>query len=171
MPTNKISNETKISFKPVKPQLDSPRYNIKPKGFNTQYETVNPYINVSECITPSRAKSQYENECDLNQIVARAKRTGQPPLLDRRGVYADVSNIGDYLDAQLTVKQAHDDFLNLPVQIRNRFRNNPAYLIDFLSNPNNYDEALKLGLVNKRPAPAVDTNVPPTAEGGKKEEK
>jgi phage internal scaffolding protein len=36
----------------------------------------------------------------------------------------------------------------LPAQIRSRFDNDPAKLIDFLENEQNHDEAIKLGLVN-----------------------
>ena len=37
----------------------------------------------------------------------------------------------------------------LPAQIRSRFENDPAKLIDFLDNSENLDEAIKLGLVSK----------------------
>jgi phage internal scaffolding protein len=43
---------------------------------------------------------------------------------------------------------AEDEFDALPAQIRARFENEPANLIDFLSNEQNRDEAEKLGLVN-----------------------
>jgi len=39
--------------------------------------------------------------------------------------------------------------MRLPADLRARFDNDPAQLIQFLENSDNKDEAIKLGLVNK----------------------
>ena len=44
-----------------------------------------------------------------------------------------------------------DDFMELPAQLRSRFNNDPAELIDFLGKEENREEATKLGLVAAKP--------------------
>ena len=40
-------------------------------------------------------------------------------------------------------------FDNLPSDVRNRFNNNPAQLLDFVADPENKEEAIELGLLPK----------------------
>jgi phage internal scaffolding protein len=51
---------------------------------------------------------------------------------------------------------AQDEFEALPAQIRARFDNDPANLIEFLENENNRPEAEELGLVEKAAAEVVE---------------
>jgi hypothetical protein len=39
--------------------------------------------------------------------------------------------------------------MRLPAELRARFENDPAKLIEFIDNSENLDEAINLGLVNK----------------------
>ncbi len=57
---------------------------------------------------------------------------------------------GDSYHAQLNKQiEAQNSFDGLPSHIRNRFKNDPGKLLDFLANPENLSEAQKLGLVDK----------------------
>ena len=38
----------------------------------------------------------------------------------------------------------------LPSDVRSRFGNNPAELLDFLNDNSNYDEAIRLGLIHAK---------------------
>ena len=49
--------------------------------------------------------------------------------------------------------QAQQSFESLPSELRGRFENDPAKLIDFLSDERNNAEAVKLGLKLERKAP------------------
>jgi phage internal scaffolding protein len=49
-----------------------------------------------------------------------------------------------------------DEFEALPAQIRARFDNDPAQLIEFLENSDNRPEAEELGLVDKAAAEVVE---------------
>ena len=51
---------------------------------------------------------------------------------------------------------AQDEFEALPAQIRARFDNDPAKLIEFLENSENRPEAEELGLVEKVAAEVVE---------------
>jgi phage internal scaffolding protein len=77
----------------------------------------------------------------------------QSPLSPR---YGDFSGIGDYHTALNRVIAAQDEFEGLPAQIRARFDNDPANLIEFLGNENNRAEAEELGLVEKAAAEVVE---------------
>jgi phage internal scaffolding protein len=55
---------------------------------------------------------------------------------------------------------AEDEFMRLPADLRARFENDPAQLIEFLENLENKDEAIKLGLVNPPVELSQDVEVP-----------
>lgn len=108
------------------------------------------------------------DEADINKIVARFQKSGQlPPSLKGEPFYGDVSEIGDYQECLMRVQEANGLFMSYPAEVRERFNNDPAELVDFLANGDNYEEALKLGLVVERPKPVVPPVVPPI-EGGSK---
>jgi phage internal scaffolding protein len=108
------------------------------------------------CEEPSLAQQHYKDECDINTILQKFNITGllpQSPLSPR---YGDFSGIGDYHTALNRVIAAQDEFEGLPAQIRARFDNDPAKLIEFLGNENNRAEAEELGLVEKAAAEVVE---------------
>ena len=57
------------------------------------------------------------------------------------------------------VNQARDLFMSLDAEVRKRFGNDPAQLLDFLADNKNYDEAKKLGLVDVKAPPKVDESL------------
>ena len=62
------------------------------------------------------------------------------------------------------VMAADDAFMALPANIRERFNNDPAELVDFVSDDRNRSEAIDLGLV---PPPAKPDGVIPSPEVAK----
>lgn len=108
-------------------------------------------------------KQEFKQECDINQIMKRYENYGVLPEVKEGGVFADVSNCGDFLAAQNVVAEAKNAFASLPASVRDRFRNDPAQLLAFLDDDKNRDEAVKLGLVKAVekvvPAPAVPVPV------------
>jgi phage internal scaffolding protein len=108
------------------------------------------------CEEPSLAQQHYKDECDINTILQKFNITGllpQSPLSPR---YGDFTGIGDYHTALNRVIAAQDEFEALPAQIRARFDNDPANLIEFLENSDNREEAEKLGLLEKATAEVVE---------------
>lgn len=104
-----------------------------------------------ECKEKTMTQQSFANEVDVNQIVARALKTGilgDPLSIQRRQeIFGDFSEIGSYQDALNRVINAQKAFDELPADIRSRFNNEPGLLMEFLSNPGNRDEAIKLGLI------------------------
>lgn len=114
----------------------------------------------------SLTQQHFKDDCDVNKIIDRYTRTGVVPaelIQQSEGVYGDFSNVGDFLAAQQSVLNARQSFEALPSSIRRRFNDDPAQLIAFMSDENNYDEALSLGLVNKR-LDKIDVSPTPITE-------
>jgi len=87
-------------------------------------------------------------DCDINLIMKRYERTGYlPDLIVRDGRYGDFSNVPDYQEALAIVRLADEQFQALDVEIRNRFANNPANFLAFVTDPKNIDEVDKMGLL------------------------
>lgn len=114
---------------------------------------------------PSLTVQSFADECDINQIVARAC-AGQDigHVNSRVAQYGDFSNVPNYMDALALVNRANGMFASMSAQVRERFSNDPAKMIAFLQDPGNRDEAIKLGLVVK---PVGEVVAPgPTGPGG-----
>ena len=106
-----------------------------------------------EDVTPTQ--QHFKDECDINNILRQFNITGLLPEAPLSPRYGDFTGIGDYHSALKQVIAAEDEFMRLPAQIRSRFENDPAKLIDFLEKSENKDEAIKLGLVNPVVLPQV----------------
>lgn len=114
----------------------------------------------------SRTKQSFRDECDINVLMRRYLSGGMlPPMANGAGRYGDFSSGVDYLDAQLLVKNAEAEFASLPAHIRDRFRNNPFELLEFVSQPENREEARKLGLLRPEAAAAAQAVSEPKVEG------
>jgi len=122
------------------------------------------------CEEPTRAQQHHKDECDINVILERFGKTGQVPVNAISGTYGDFSGVHDYHTAMNALIAAESEFAALPANIRNRFANDPANLIQFLENPNNRAEAEELGLVNissmanTEPAKAAENQVTEPSE-------
>jgi len=102
------------------------------------------------CEEPTLAQQQFKDETDINNILRQFNVTGQLPTSPLSPRYGDFSGIVDYHSALNAVIAAEDGFMALPADIRSRFENDPEQLINFLDNPDNKQEAIKLGLVDAK---------------------
>jgi phage internal scaffolding protein len=124
-----------------------------------------------ECKDSSLAQQHHREECDINTIMEKFGQTGQLPQTTLEPTYGDFSGVVDYHTAMNAILAAEEQFDALPAQIRARFDNDPAKLIDFMENDANRAEAEKLGLVqsispmaNNEPAEAAEKPVTGTPE-------
>ena len=99
-------------------------------------------------------QQHFAKECDINEIVRRFGLTGELPENLKMPVSGDFTGVSDFQTAMNIVRQAEEEFLRVPAEVRARFANDPGRLMAFLDDPANRDEAVKLGLVN---APAERT--------------
>lgn len=101
------------------------------------------------------AKQSFKDECDINRIMKKASKTGVVDWLARNEPrYADVSEY-DFMTSMQTIATANEMFAELPSAVRRRFHNEPAELLAFLHDPDNTEEAIRLGLAVAREVPKV----------------
>lgn len=108
-------------------------------------------VNFDPKIDKSKTNQADMENTDINKIMARAQNGIFDPTIftERKATFGDFSEIGDYHTMLSGVRAAERKFGTLPADIRNRFNNDPQELIDFLRNPENDKEAVKLGLKDR----------------------
>lgn len=109
---------------------------------------------------PGRTQQHFREECDINTIVERFGLTGHVPQVLRLPEYGDYTGIFDFQSAMNAINEAQKTFMSLPAKIRSRFENDPQQLLDFVSDPENTEEAIALGLATK---PVTDDPTQPPA--------
>ena len=115
------------------------------------------------CLDPSLAQQHQKDDADINVIVERFGLTGQLPNAITPPQYGDFSQVTDYHSAMNAVIAAQENFMELPAKLRARFDNDPSKLIDFVSNGDNREEAVSLGIIERQSQPQADSA---PAEGG-----
>lgn len=114
----------------------------------------------------SLTQQNFKDECDINTILRRFAVTGEIPENVRVPQYQDFDEVFDFHSAMNVVRAATEAFDSMPANVRERFGNDPGKFVAFTMDEANYDEALKLGIVNPRPpkleeAPPVVSPVAP----------
>ena len=74
-------------------------------------------------------------------------KTGVLPQGQRQPTYGDFTNVTEFRDVVDRIKVANDDFSKLDAETRAKFGNKPEFLIAFLSDPANAQEAIEMGLI------------------------
>lgn len=99
----------------------------------------------------SKTKASFASETDINKIMARALKTGMLSDINginsRAAVFCDVYDIGDYRSVMDKITKANAAFEAMSAEVKNRFANDPARLVEFMKDPVNLEEACKLGLL------------------------
>lgn len=99
-----------------------------------------------------RTKQEFRDDTDINNIMARFEKTGLVDFVNEHEPhYGDVTGL-EFQTAMNQVIAAQALFDDLPANVRKRFNNEPEAFLDFVNDPQNLDEALRLGLVTKRPS-------------------
>jgi len=89
-------------------------------------------------------------ESDINHIMAKYEKTGVITVngQERTPMYGDFSEAKDLHASLSLVRRVESAFLALPASLRARFENDPARLLEFIDDPKNREEAVRLGLVD-----------------------
>lgn len=107
-----------------------------------------------ECCDVSLTQQQFEEEANINNIIARYESTGilgDPfAVATAQPMYGDFSSVTDFHTAQNIIAHSMQAFEQLPAITRKYFENNPAKMLEFLEKEENRDEAIRLGLVQER---------------------
>lgn len=129
--------------------------------FKTIYDTYREKKGI-EFIEPTMTIQSEKDNCDINVIMNRYATCGTPLPYRADGVqpvYADVSELGDYMENYQRCKQAEEMFNALPSALRKELDNNPANLLPFIQDKNNESRCIEFGLINK---PVVEAPKAPT---------
>lgn len=124
---------------------------------------------------PTMTQQQFAEDANINNIIAKFQRTGvlgDDPDPNNLPLFGDFTarSASNYQTAMNTVVRAREQFDALPSEIRERFGYSPKALLKFLGDSNNYDEAVRLGLVRPNPAPVEPTPAPMPAPDDKPKE-
>lgn len=113
------------------------------------------------CEDQSKTQQHFAIDADLNEIARRFGITDGailPAVADPR-FYGDFSNAVDFRTALDLTRNARERFEQLPADIRSRFHHDPVELFNFVSDPKNDEEAIKLGLLKRNPVLQDTTTV------------
>lgn len=106
---------------------------------------------------PELTQQHLKDSVSITSILERYHRTGEFHHVNKTpGVYGDFTSYEDLRSSIHKVKSAQSQFDALPSQVRSKFGNDPAQLIEYLQNPLNNKEAIELGfkvpLADSQPA-------------------
>jgi phage internal scaffolding protein len=139
--------------------------NFTKKQREKREKDTSPITNWGDSLT----KTEYKDEVDVNKIVQKARRGEFVSGSVRSGFYEDVTSMPEsYQDSLMKIKEVKKEFEQIPSDIRKRFSNNPEELAKWVMDPQNAEEALKLGLLEKEEEPKPQKveviNQPKTSE-------
>jgi phage internal scaffolding protein len=125
----------------------------------TPYEDPGLDCSLDEDAPEGLTDQSQADDCDVNRIVDRFMKTGVLPGVDVERVYGDFSSPTDFHEAMNVVARGMEQFESLDAKIRKRFNNDPGKFLEFVHDPDNLDEMVRLGLASKpvEEAPKGDT--------------
>jgi hypothetical protein len=85
----------------------------------------------------------------IQNIVKRCAKTGYLPYSSKTPKFIDISGIGDLQTIYNRQIEINNYFNNLDADVRSKFDNNFVKMVEFMQDPNNADECIKLGLFEK----------------------
>lgn len=84
-------------------------------------------------------KQAFKDECDINNILRRAQKTGTISHLAAHGAqYGDFADY-DFFEHQQKLTKGREIFDALPSEIRNEFRNDQVSFFRYVNDPENAD--------------------------------
>ena len=111
---------------------------------------------------PSLTDQQWKDDCDVNTILEKYKRTGMVTHVRRiQGRFADVSQVQDLHSGAIQIQLANDDFMALPADVRAKFDNDIYKFVEYVVDPKNKEECIKMGLMPKERPSDIKPDVSP----------
>lgn len=105
---------------------------------------IRPTVDCS--VEESYTQQQFKDDCDINKILAKFRRTGVlTHVTQYQPQYGEVPS-GDYAEAMRTVATAQTLFQELPAHLRKEFNHDAEQFLSFVQNPDNAERAAELGL-------------------------
>lgn len=130
------------------------RYSKTHKYEERDFVNVDDPAGVDCSVLPSRAAQEFREEVDINTIAERYRLTGELPENVPMVMQGDFDEVTDFQSAMNLIVAARESFGAMPAAVRAQFHNDAQEFLDFTSNPENFDQAVKLGLVRPEVAAA-----------------
>ena len=108
-----------------------------------------------DCDDESLTHQEFREESDINTIISRFG-IGENPIEAQKWVTnVDIADAPDnYQDVMNQLNAARDQFMSLPAKVRSQFDNDPHQFVEFMSDPSNQDDWIRMGLAERRVEPA-----------------
>lgn len=118
-------------------------------------------INLEDSLTVQ----SFKDDTDINVLMDRmgVKDGSLLPIAPDPRYFGDFTVEVDLRQALEQVRIAQQRFMLLPARVRSMFSNNPAELLEFVEDPANREEAVKLGLLAPPPSPPPADTQPVSA--------
>ncbi len=129
----------------------------------TNPKVVEPFNTVGESLT----QEQFAEESEINNIIRSHDRNGVIEHINRgNAIYGDFSGITDFSEALDQIREAQNEFMNIPSEIREKFQNDAGQFFKFASNPENIQELREMGLAYPEQSDAMpsETAIPEAVE-------
>ena len=112
---------------------------------------------------PDGALQAPAEDLDLNVLMERMGVTNQriPTVPINPNLTMDVRDIPDLQGILDLSREAEKSFSNLPIALKERFNQNPAELWRYVNNPDNHEEAVRLGILQKAVERSANTATKP----------
>lgn len=82
------------------------------------------------CKDPSLTKQEFKEETDINVILERFTRSGEPPPMVLPEHFMDLTERTNYFDMSRQIAEANKNFYLLPAALRANFQNDPTRWAD-----------------------------------------
>lgn len=99
---------------------------------------------------PSRTDPRYAADADINVIVARFAKTRVLPSSVSSLTFGDFTQMPIGTDALMAVRNANQAFEALPLVLRRELEHDFTRFEPWLRDPENFDRAVKLGILKPR---------------------
>jgi phage internal scaffolding protein len=94
------------------------------------------------------AEQSHKSACDINRILKKYQKTGALDHQTKHEARYDDMTGTDFHTALNMVANAQNMFNELPSSVRKRMDNDPGKFLEFIQDPNNKAEAIKMGLMD-----------------------
>lgn len=122
------------------------------------YRNPPPSVGI-DCPEETLTQQHFARECDINFMLSQHGVLDQQP----GSFYCDFETARDLRESLEYLREAEESFLTLPASVRDKFANDPANLLDFISKPENHTRFAEFGLtasmVETRDSTPLDVTV------------
>jgi hypothetical protein len=120
-----------------------------------------------DCSKPVLTDQSDKKSSDINTIMANYAKTGLLPVQQEKiAQYIDNTEIPSLEQAHDLIREAQEQFIALPSDIRKLMDNDPRKLQGFISNPENRTMLENYGILKKQVAPVPEEVSNPPSQNG-----